>query len=154
MELGLYVPLAGREVAEDMKLWDRLETDITHYGLSKQAVITNSVNDSELAFSVLVEGDNGSLGKWVAVGGVGGPKHYACIWLLTTPYVQTKPKRFIELSKQYIEELKALDYKKLYNYVHYQNKQTIRWLKYLGFQLEQRTGDELLIKAELDLWNL
>lgn len=147
MDFVRYTPFAGQHVADNMKHWDGVETDITHKGWNKYGVIKFSVARSDIAYSVM-DGDS-----VVAVGGIGGDDKKACIWMLSTPAIEKKPKRVMELSRQFLQLAKDLGYTKVFNFVHPDNKVTMRWLMKLGFKINKKPNAKGLIKVEKDLWN-
>lgn len=56
-------------------------------------------------------------------------------WLLSTEQALKHKRQFLELSPPVIEEMMDMC-SKLVNYVHADNKLSIRWLKWLGFTIE------------------
>lgn len=59
-----------------------------------------------------------------------------CIWCVTTDeYINNHTKRFIALSKDLIEILQ-IKYETLWNHVYINNTKHIRWLRRMGFTLE------------------
>lgn len=58
-------------------------------------------------------------------------------WLLATDDVKNVKRKFIENSLPYVHQF-ASQYKLLENYVHEDNKDSIKWLKWCGFELVER----------------
>lgn len=65
-------------------------------------------------------------------------------WLLSAEQSLKHKREFLKLSPPVIDEMLDI-YPKLINYVHNKNKLSIRWLKWLGFTIENpepiRTGE-------------
>lgn len=57
-------------------------------------------------------------------------------WLLSAEQALAHRRKFLELSPQVIDEMLQIC-PKLVNFVHSENKVSIRWLKWLGFVLEE-----------------
>lgn len=144
MKFALYVPYAGRAVAESLKHWDVVETDISHPNWPKFSVIAESVARSDMAYSVLSDE-----GMPFAVGGVGGD---GCIWMLSTDYIKTSPRQVVKLSREFIQDCIYFGYKRLYNRVHKDNKTTLKWLKALGFKTKGKPNRKGMITVEKQLW--
>lgn len=70
------------------------------------------------------------------------------IWLLGTHRLERYKKRFVRQSKDILEEWQR-DYGVLYNFVHEDNRQTVRWLKWLGASFgepyETQTGARFML---------
>ncbi len=56
-------------------------------------------------------------------------------WLLSSEHALKHKRQFLELSPPAIQEMLSIC-PKLVNYVHSENKISIRWLKWLGFVIE------------------
>ena len=57
-------------------------------------------------------------------------------WLLTSESINKQKKLFARLSKQALEQFLEL-YPNLCNFVDYRHKTTLRWLRWLGFKIEE-----------------
>lgn len=75
----------------------------------------------------------------VAIFGVtrcNGPLSVGVIWLLATGEFQKYTRKFARYCKEVFEQM--IDgYGYLYNYVHAENKISIEWLKWLGFEINE-----------------
>jgi hypothetical protein len=56
-------------------------------------------------------------------------------WMLGTDLIKKKQKIFLKRSKPWLEDIKK-DYNYLENYVDARNTLSIKWLKWLGFKVE------------------
>lgn len=56
-------------------------------------------------------------------------------WMLGTDLINKRQKLFLRRSKPILEEIKK-DYKHLENYVDVRNTLSVKWLKWLGFKME------------------
>ena len=59
-----------------------------------------------------------------------------CPWMLGTDLIKKKQKIFLRRSKPWLEDIKK-DYRHLENYVDARNTLSIKWLKWLGFNMEE-----------------
>jgi hypothetical protein len=79
--------------------------------------------------------------------GVGVP------WLLSAEQALKHKRYFLELAPPIIKEM-LMTYSKLVNHVHVENKLSIRWLKWLGFTIEDpaplRTTGELFHQFHME----
>lgn len=57
-------------------------------------------------------------------------------WLLATDALTKHSKRFLKSSLEYIKEAKK-DFKYMHNFVDARNKEAIRWIKWLGFEVQE-----------------
>ena len=57
-------------------------------------------------------------------------------WMLGTDLIKKKQKIFLRRSKPWLEDIKK-DYRHLENYVDARNTLSIKWLKWLGFKMEE-----------------
>ena len=72
------------------------------------------------------------------VGASGPISLHGSPWLLGTPDVEKHARKFLRLNKSYIDLIKE-DYDLLYNWVDERNDVSIRWLKWLGFDIKPAT---------------
>ncbi len=89
-----------------------------------------SLDGAALARTWLVDGQP------AAMGGISGERESASIWLLTTDLVEQHRRRFLADSRRSLDAVKD-DYELLFNFVDVRNRRTIRWLKWLGFTIEE-----------------
>ena len=61
--------------------------------------------------------------------------HVGVPWLLGTNEMLKIKRQFVRESNRYIDEMLSM-YPNLINYVHTENRASIRWLKWLGFSFE------------------
>jgi len=57
-------------------------------------------------------------------------------WLLTSDLIHKAAYTFLRVNKVYVNEIRK-KYKKLENYVDCRNKMAIRWLSWLGFEMDK-----------------
>ncbi len=88
---------------------------------SRRSVVVYDNDDVPLAILCIVLRD--------FLSGVGVP------WLLSTEQALKHKRQFLELSPPVIQEMLDMC-PKLVNYVHADNKLSIRWLRWLGFTIE------------------
>lgn len=74
-------------------------------------------------------------------------------WLLSAEQALKHKREFLKLSPPIIEEMLDIC-PKLVNHVHIDNKMTIRWLRWMGFTIDDpaplRTTDELFCKFHME----
>lgn len=78
-------------------------------------------------------------GKPVAIFGItpmNGPMSVGVIWLLATDEFHKYTTKFARYCKEVFEEL-IRGYGCVFNYIHDQNKVSIEWLKWLGFEVHE-----------------
>ena len=60
-----------------------------------------------------------------------------CVWCVTTEeYIENHKKRFMQLSHEVIDSWQE-SYETLWNHVYCENKVHIRWIKHMGFVLQE-----------------
>lgn len=94
-------------------------------GLTPDWPVVWSIVQSERGFAAILD-DNP-----VAVFGV----HNGLIWLVGTDEISHHPVTFYRLSRKIFHNLKE-GYSFLHNWVHEDNRLSLRWLKWLGFHVE------------------
>ena len=57
-------------------------------------------------------------------------------WMLGTDLIEKKQRIFLRRSKPWLEDIKK-DYKTLENHVDERNTLSVRWLKWLGFEMKK-----------------
>ena len=64
------------------------------------------------------------------------------IWMLASPSIHNHSRDILRLSKPTIDDL-SKPYKAVYNYVHKDNKISIRWLEWCGFTVDKTNAYEI-----------
>jgi len=122
------------EIARNMREADRIEVKASS-GLSPYESLKHSCEKSNFNVVVIVDDTPiAVLGLAVisALTGLGTP------WLLSSEEALKHKREFFKLSPPIIQEMLNIC-PKLYNYVHAENKVSIKWLKWLGFTVERNT---------------
>ena len=57
-------------------------------------------------------------------------------WMLATDKMMSRKKDFAAISKEYMAKM-AEQFNYLENYVHKENRKSVRWLKWLGFEVHK-----------------
>lgn len=61
-------------------------------------------------------------------------------WLLGTPEIRKHPRPFLNLSKHWIDAaMWSYSYERLENWVDVRHTRAVKWLKWLGFTIEEPT---------------
>ncbi len=95
--------------------------------------LEKSLEFSREAWTALVDGEPACMwgaGPLGIFGGTGG------IWLLGTDVIEKHPKKFLIESRRFLEIISTV-YIKLSNYVDARNTVSLRWLKWLGFEISE-----------------
>ena len=95
-------------------------------GVSPDVGVSFSIANSQKGYAAYYDGE------LTAVFGISGE----IIWLVGTDTITQHPITFFRTSKQIFHEL-TKGYKFLHNYVDARNKLHLRWLKWLGFTIEE-----------------
>jgi hypothetical protein len=112
---------------QDLRDADKKEVEASH-GMSAQQACLAAARTPE-AKAIFLNGEFCGLFGILDVGdGVGSP------WFLGTNAVLRNRKEFLKASRPIFELLSA-PFSYLTNYVHVENKQSQRWIKFLGFTL-------------------
>jgi hypothetical protein len=99
-------------------------------GLDPALAVCFSICSSEPGWAAELRGEPIAVfGARRAGPGIGIP------WLLTTDAIERYPVHFYRVSKGIIEEIKRR-YGLLVNWVHADNKLSVRWLDWAGFEIE------------------
>lgn len=119
------------EIASNMREADRIEVKASS-GLTPYESLKYSCDKSN--FTVVVMVDDMPIAVFGlsvinALTGLGTP------WLLSSEEAMNHKREFFKLSPSIIQEMLSIC-PKLYNYVHAENKVSIKWLKWLGFTVE------------------
>ena len=122
-----------RPIARNMRSCDEREVWASH-GYNPEEAMDASFWRSLKAWTCLVDGEPAFM--W----GVGPQEsvmgNVDCPWLLGTDAMKKVKLDFIKLSRRYVDDMQEL-YPRLENYVHAENKVSIRWLKWCGFELAE-----------------
>ena len=117
-------------VANNMRAADRSEVWAACHETPAQA-LHNSWLVSTYCNAIVVDGEP------IAIFGVGDSDdpEVGFPWLLGTDKITTNYRYFVKITKPIVEEMSALK-ATLVNYVHVDNAQSVRWLRYGGFTIE------------------
>jgi hypothetical protein len=113
----------------DLRSGDRREIEVL--GLTPQDALRGSLERALWADAYLAEGEV------AAIVGVGLPSmlgRVATPWLLTGTPVDRHRRTFLRHTRSRIERLRR-EWDLLVNYVHADYAQSIRWLRWLGFEI-------------------
>ena len=116
-------------IADNLREQDRLEVFYSH-GITGWEAVIHSWKSSEIRHCL--EGDDG---RPVAVLGVNN----SIIWLLATDELfasSSHRRQFIRAGKIFIDELLTGGEQMLHNWALSSNTTTLRWLKYLQFNID------------------
>lgn len=116
-------------VADNMRLDDIIEVWLSHKSTPLEA-LEHSVKSSSYTSCVVIDDEPVAilgLSFLSLIPAVGSP------WLLGTNKALEHKRYFLKLGKPVVEEMLQMC-PKLYNYVHSENKHSIRWLKWIGFK--------------------
>ena len=120
-------------IAADMREADRREVWASHRHSPAQA-LECSLSHSELAWTCLVDGSPAFMWGVGRYGGListtGRP------WLLGTPAVARVSREFLRQCPDYVARMHEL-FPDLENYIHAENRLSLRWLKWLGFRIDE-----------------
>lgn len=120
-------------IADEMRICDVREIFATALATPEEALEQGLTHGKE-CYTALVN-DRPAIMFGVVTGnlltGTGIP------WLLATDDVKRVKKKFIMNSLPYVESF-ASQYRVLENYVHVDNKDSIRWLEWCGFELVEK----------------
>ena len=142
-------PEAIQFIAENMREADRIEVWASNRHTPLEALEISMRRSKK---SLIVYGDGIPL---TALGIVlrGFLSDVGIPWLLSTEQALKHRKQFLKLSPPVIEEMLDIC-PKLINYVHAENKLSIRWLKWLGFTIDDptplKTTGELFHKFHME----
>jgi ribosomal protein S18 acetylase RimI-like enzyme len=137
-----------RVIADNMREADRVEIWASHRS-KPLAAITRGSNNSELCAVARIDGIPCAIIGMVEsdiLTGAGVP------WMLGTDYLMKHQSALLRESPAIINEMLSFC-QRLYNYVHIDNKASIRWLKWLGFEMKSAepygVSGELFYKFEM-----
>lgn len=121
-------------IADNMRQADVVEVMASN-GFTPHEAVENSVKLSDYSTAVYINNDVVAvMGLKIhsALSGTGIP------WLLGTDNVVKHRRVFLQNSRAVIDDMKY-HCPKLMNYVHIDNKVSIQWLKWLGFEFDDPT---------------
>lgn len=121
-------------IADNMRREDAVEVMASH-GYTPHQALEVSVKNSSLMAVIVIDGiPVTALGlvKRCPLTGLGVP------WLLSAEQALNHKRKFLELSPPVIEDMLDIC-PKLVNYVHAENRTSIRWLRWLGFKIDEPT---------------
>lgn len=122
-----------RPVVSVLRDADRFEVECLS-GRSALSVIAESFRRSDRCWTVLVDGKPEMI---FGVGTVSVIGSVACPWLVGSDIVPKKHTgTFLTASREFVSVLQA-KYSTLQNLVHAENRESVRWLKWLGFELSE-----------------
>ena len=95
-------------------------------GLSPETAVAFSIASSQTGYAAYYDGE------LTAIFGISGDE----IWLVGTDIITEHPVTFFRVSRKIFHEL-SKGYEYLHNCVDARNKLHLRWLKWLGFTIEE-----------------
>ena len=120
-----------QHVATNMRQAD--VDEVKAFGREPLESLTTGVRLSDLSMCLEIDGDICcilGLVKVSMVNSIGVP------WMLGTHAIMDHKREFMKQSQIVLQHVLA-ESNELYNYVHDQNRVSIRWLKWLGFTIEE-----------------
>ena len=120
-------------LAANLRVSDRAECEA--YGLpgDMQSRIESSVRRSVLCWTGLVDGELAAIigaSPINMLSGIGSP------WMLGTPVLDRHSRVLVRLTPAYIARMQSA-FPHLANFVHVDNRTSVRWLRRLGFTLHE-----------------
>ena len=119
-------------VSTRMRQRDKTEIWLSHRLLPHEALLKSNQFEGK-RWTGLIDGEPAAIFGIMTMSlltGSGSP------WLLATEKMVKNRKEFIKISKDHmVEAIKGYSF--LENYVHVDNKESIRWLKWLGFKIHK-----------------
>lgn len=116
------------ELVASMRLHDKFEFEIAGGDPVKAIQIT--LDKSAAAWSALADRQIACMWGVKEVSLVTG----AHLWLITTPLIEKHKHRFLAESKRVVDQC-LVSYQFLYGYVDVQFELSIKWMKWLGFEM-------------------
>lgn len=129
------VPAAPEHIpalAVDMREADRREVWASHRHTPGQA-LEKSLARSELAWTCLIEGRSAFMWGVARLGSMISEK--GAPWLLGTPAIAGVSRDFLRQSPFYVAQMQER-FPRLENFVHAENRLSIRWLQWCGFTID------------------
>jgi len=124
-------------LANTMRLEDVEEVRASH-GHTPIEAIESSVRNSTMTKAIVINGDVVGIMGVVPVAIIGGE---GCPWWLSSTNLDKYKLSFIKLLKANSEKLFGIKegYDILYNYVDARYQKSVKWLKWMGFQVSTNT---------------
>jgi RimJ/RimL family protein N-acetyltransferase len=118
-------------LAKKMRVADVKEIWASHRAKPLEALMYAFTVKKHKTFSIIGTKEEQVIGMF---GVVPCPFHYGkgIAWLLSSDELLNHTKQFLKECPKWIDDMQQ-GYDTLYNYVHIDNKVSIRWLKYFGF---------------------
>ena len=120
-------------LAENMRPADRREV-MAAYGHTPEQALRGSLKRSQIAWTLMIGDAPAAMGGAAAasiVSFTGRP------WLLATPAMDSAPRTLLaRWSRLYVGEMLRL-FPRLENWVHAENRQSLRWLAWCGFAIDE-----------------
>lgn len=126
-------------LSRDMRKEDRDE--LINFGhTDRQSAVMESFEVSDLECFTVRHDDTIAM-----IFGLRSEDNAGRIWMLATDHVKRFPKKFLKLAKQFINEYLDKYKMPLFNYIHEDNKQSMKLLKFCGASFE-RIGNTSFLK--------
>lgn len=121
------------ELADHLREEDKLEVFCSH-GYGPRQALTYSFETSKECNSIISDDE-----KVIGMFGIGvTPDNKSAVpWLLASDELSKIAKQFLPESKAWVDRV-VEPYDNVFNYVHAANKKSMRWLKWLGFTLDEK----------------
>lgn len=122
----------GLELARNLRLADAREMwaasrTTPHRGIMK------SMKESDECWAGLADGRVVCLFGVVPLSFIGS---YGVIWMLATPELEKHARAFLRRNRSYIQHVQS-QYIMVFNLVDARNTEAVKWLKWLGFEIEK-----------------
>jgi hypothetical protein len=121
---------ATRRHAERIKLRRGDAREIAVLGLTMPEAFDVSTRRALWTHTYLIDGEIGAIVGLSINNLLSG---WASPWLVTGEPVNRHRKEFLRLTREGVERMKA--FRRLQNWVHAEYTETIRWLRWLGFEI-------------------
>ncbi len=133
-------------LAENMRPADRREVMASH-GHSPMEALRGSLERSATAWTLMIDDAPAAMAGVRPAGGIISP--IGRPWLLATPDMERAPRTLLaRWSRLYVGTMLRL-FPRLENWVHADNRHSIRWLKWCGFTIddvpERINGDDFFL---------
>tara|TARA_A200000159_G_scaffold132348_1_gene129882 strand:+ start:23 stop:487 length:465 start_codon:yes stop_codon:yes gene_type:complete len=119
------------ELAPHLRPIDKLEVEAT--GKTPEESLTNSFNLPKARVYSAVDSDRNVVLMYGVSQCPNNPKN-GVIWMLTSELAQEHKKSILKLSKPKLKDL-CTGFSNVYNLIHKDNKSSIRWLEWCGFEV-------------------
>ena len=136
-------PMDALQLAPRLRDGDKAEVRAMGHTPFNALMEAFDLPDAEV-FSIIEvenEDDEEAVGEVIAMFGVStspdAPEH-GVPWMLASPQLETYSKQFLRYCRTWVDRLQER-YEVLYNLVHCQNTQGLRWLQWCGFEVQTKT---------------